>query len=225
MAVADSKTGRGELSPPAAPRPKRLLRRLGWLVAVLLGGSALILAGFAWFIGRVPSAEVKLNRSADGIVALTGGASRVTDALELLATGHGKRLLISGLNRATTLVEIARLNPEFATLVRCCVDIDRSINTLGNAIQTKRWAERQGFGSLIVVTSNYHMPRALAELRHQMHGAVLVPHPVVPERPKDDDSWWTHGAPARLVVLEYLKLLHAKLRMTFNPNAGADEPE
>ena len=48
----------------------------------------------------------------------------------------------------------------------CCVDLDYSaINTEGNAIETKRWAHRRGIRSLIVVTSNYHMPRAMAELR------------------------------------------------------------
>jgi len=81
---------------------------------------------------------VALDRNTDGIVALTGGASRIADAIELLASGRGKRLLISGAYRATNSKEISRLNPEFERWVRCCVDFDRSLNTLGNAIETKR---------------------------------------------------------------------------------------
>ena len=123
----------------------------------------------------MPAEEAPLTRNADGIVALTGGASRIADAIELLASGRGKRLLISGANRATNSNEISRLNPEFERWVRCCVDFDRSLNTLGNAIETKRWAERRGFRSLIVVTSNYHMPRALAEIAHQLPDVALVP--------------------------------------------------
>ena len=42
--------------------------------------------------GCLPSEEVALDRNADGIVVLTGGTSRVSDALELLAAGRGKRL-------------------------------------------------------------------------------------------------------------------------------------
>ena len=49
-------------------------------------------AGFLWFVATVPTEEVSINRPADGIVVLTGGASRIADAIELLAAGRGKRL-------------------------------------------------------------------------------------------------------------------------------------
>ena len=56
------------------------------------------------------------DRRADGIVALTGGASRVVDAVELLASGHGRRLLITGVNRTTHSGELARLAPDYERL-------------------------------------------------------------------------------------------------------------
>ena len=150
------------MTQPSARGPRPLLWRVGWSTFLLCAALVLALgAGFLWFIWRVPVEEAPLTRNADGIVALTGGASRITDAIELLASGRGKRLLISGANRATNSNEISRLNPEFERWVRCCVDFDRSLNTLGNAVETRRWAESRGFHSLIVVTSNYHMPRAL----------------------------------------------------------------
>ena len=172
---------------------------------------------------HVPVEEAPLTRNADGIVALTGGASRITDAIELLASGRGKRLLISGANRATNSNEISRLNPEFERWVRCCVDFDRSLNTLGNAIETRRWAERRGFRSLIVVTSNYHMPRALAEIAHQLPDVALVPFAVVTDRQRAE-PWWKGGATARLMVTEYVKYVFAKLRMGLNPAGTAGAP-
>jgi uncharacterized SAM-binding protein YcdF (DUF218 family) len=206
---------------PSSRPSGALLRRLGWsTIAVCAAAVVLMGLGFLWFLWRVPADEVALNRNADGIVALTGGASRITDAIELLASGRGKRLLISGAYRATNSNEISRLNPEFERWVRCCVDFDRSLNTLGNAIETKRWAESRGFRSLIVVTSNYHMPRALAEIAHQLPGVALVPFPVVTERQRAD-PWWARGATARLMVTEYLKYVFAKLRMGLNPASGA----
>jgi len=198
-----------------------LLRRLGWSTVALCAIVVVLLGlGFLWFVWRVPADEVALDRNADGIVALTGGASRIADAIELLASGRGKRLLISGAYRATNSKEISRLNPEFERWVRCCVDFDRSLNTLGNAIETKRWAERRGFRSLIVVTSNYHMPRALAEIAHQLPDVALVPFPVVTERQRAD-PWWARATTARLMVSEYLKYVFAKLRMGLNPAAQA----
>jgi uncharacterized SAM-binding protein YcdF (DUF218 family) len=201
----------------------RWLRRIGRTAAVIaFAAMAAVAAGFVWFVGRVPTAEIALNRNADGIVALTGGASRVADALELLAAKRGQRLLISGLNRSTTVTEIARLNPEFARDVNCCVDIDRARNTRGNAIQIKRWAEGRGFRSLIVVTSNYHMPRALAEIAHQLPQVALIPYPVVTDRQRLE-PWWTSGVAVRLMLSEYVKFIVAKLRMGLKPVAGADE--
>ena len=125
----------------------------------------------------MPTTEVALRRNADGIVVLTGGAFRISDALELLAAGRGQRLLITGVNPATRSREISRLVPEHQRWFACCVDLDHSaINTIGNAIETRRWAKARGFKSLIVVTSNFHMPRAMAELAHQLPDVTLVPY-------------------------------------------------
>ena len=221
--MVGSNTGDDAVEVPRSTKPSSspgLLRRLGmWTVVFCVGVAVLAGVGFLWFIWRVPADEVALDRNADGIVALTGGASRIADAIELLALGRGKRLLISGVNRATSSKEISRLNPEFERWVRCCVDFDRSLNTLGNAVETRRWAESRGFRSLIVVTSNYHMPRALAELSHQLPGVALVPFPVVTDRQRAD-PWWAGGATARLMLTEYAKYVFAKLRMGLHPVVG-----
>src|SRR5262249_46919764 len=94
--------------PDAAGRPSG--RWLRWFsratFTVCLTVALLLGLGFLWFIERVPSEEVVLTHNADGIVVLTGGASRVADAMELMAAGRGKRLLISGLNRSTSVDEV-----------------------------------------------------------------------------------------------------------------------
>jgi uncharacterized SAM-binding protein YcdF (DUF218 family) len=181
-----------------------------------LGVLALLL-GFTGFVWRLPDRQIVLDRDADGIVVLTGGTSRVTDALELLAAQRGKRLLISGVNPGTTIADIAYEIPDYRRLLACCVDLDYSaINTLGNAVQTRLWASNHGFHSLIVVTSNYHMPRALAELGHQLPDIALIPYPVLPDRLRTE-PWWSNGDTTRVVVSEYLKFLYAEVRMRFEP--------
>jgi len=198
-----------------ARRPMRWFARGMLFFALVL--VAAISGGFIWFVWNVPATEVTLNRNADGIVAMTGGASRVSDAIELLAAGHGRRLLISGVHRTTTLAEIARNNPRYETLVSCCVDLDHSaINTVGNAIETRRWARDRGFTSLIVVTSAYHMPRTMAELEVQMPDIALVPFPVVTEKLRNE-PWWASAPTARLILSEYAKYVVAQLRMRIEP--------
>jgi uncharacterized SAM-binding protein YcdF (DUF218 family) len=205
----------------ARPAPSgRLLRRAGLAtLAVCAGAVGLLVLGFLWFVTWLPAAEVSLDRNADGIVVFTGGASRTSDALELLAAGRGQRLLISGAHRGTNSNEIARLNPGFAEFARCCVDFDRSLNTLGNAVETRKWAQRRGIRSLIVVTSNYHIPRAMAELAHQLPNVTLIAFPVVSPSLRSE-PWWSNSATARLLIFEYLKYVFARLRMLVNPGAG-----
>jgi uncharacterized SAM-binding protein YcdF (DUF218 family) len=185
------------------------------LRAAMLCALALVL-GFVGFVWLVPQGQVALDRDADGIVVLTGGTSRITDALELLASHRGKRLLISGVFPGTTTADIAREVPNYDRLLACCVDLDYSAtNTLGNAVQARAWAMDHDFHSLIVVTSAYHMPRALAELSHQLPDVSLIPYPVVSDRLRIE-PWWSNGDTTRLVVSEYLKFLYAQVRMRFD---------
>lgn len=150
---------------------------------------------------------------ADGVVVLTGGSSRVSDAMELLAAGYGKRLLISGVHPTNEASDISRSVPDSQGLMRCCVDLDRSaVNTRSNAAETRRWARERGFKSLIVVTSNYHMPRAIVELSHAMPDVTLIPFAVVGDKWRDE-PWWTSGGTFRLLLSEYAKYVAAEVRV------------
>jgi uncharacterized SAM-binding protein YcdF (DUF218 family) len=146
-------------------------------------------------------------------VVLTGGSSRVSDAMELLADGYGRRLLISGVHPTNAASDISRSLSDNQSLLTCCVDLDRSaVNTRSNAAETRRWAHERGFKSLIVVTSNYHMPRAIVELSHAMPDIELIPFAVVGDKWRDE-PWWTSGAAVRLLLSEYVKYIAAELRV------------
>ena len=198
-----------------------LARWIGFLtMAALTAGLVLLVCGFFWFVLQIPNEEVQIDRKADGIVVLTGAAARIPDAIELLAAERGKRLLISGVYRNTRSNEIARLTPLYSKYFSCCIDLDRSaLNTFGNAIQTRRWAREHNFNSLIIVTSNWHMPRAMNELAHQLPDVTLIPYPVISEKVKND-PWWQNSATARLLIGEYFKYLFGIIRLHIDPDTG-----
>jgi uncharacterized SAM-binding protein YcdF (DUF218 family) len=215
----------GKPAAPARALPRaQVVLRYGIAFSVLAIVVALTL-GFFWFLHRMPTGEHPAERAAEGIVVLTGGASRINDAIELLAAGRGRRLLITGVNPTTHSRELARLTPHYRTLFGCCIDLDHSAqNTIGNAVETRRWARARGFHSLLVVTSAYHMPRAIAELEHELPDVTLIEFPVLTERQRSE-PWWSNGATARLVISEYLKFIAAVVRMHVLPRALEDEGE
>ena len=195
-------------APIVAPR--------SWLRATIVAALAMVFvgaaAGFVGFLSQMHGAEIKPDHNADGIVVLTGGSSRVSDAMELLAGGYGKRLLISGVHPTNAASDISRSLSDNQSLLSCCVDLDRSaVNTRSNAAETRRWARERGFKSLIVVTSNYHMPRAIVELSHAMPDVALIPFAVVGDKWRDE-PWWTSGATLRLLLSEYVKYVAAEVR-------------
>ena len=203
---------------PAAPEghcvskgaPAASTHRRGRLAHAAVVGAGLVafvfLAGFVIFLSSLERSERDPAGASDAIVALTGGAQRIEDAVELLAKGFGNRLLITGVNERTSREEIARLAPGQRNLVECCVDLDyRAQNTVGNAVEIGRWARSNRFRSLIVVTSNYHMPRALAELERTLPDTRKTPHAVVASGEPAD--WFSSPTRLRLLFSEYVKYL------------------
>jgi uncharacterized SAM-binding protein YcdF (DUF218 family) len=161
------------------------------LVLLLIWGAGL----FAFASRIVASTPAPEPAHADGIVALTGSSSvRIEAAVQLLEDGKAARLLVS-------------VAHDFGRAFNCCVDLGfRAANTQGNAQETANWAAYHGYRSLIVVTADYHMPRAILELQAAMPRVALHPYPVVTST-VDARRWWRNQGDARRLVVEYCKYL------------------
>ena len=162
---------------------------------------------------------------ADAIVALTGpSAERVNAAIRLLEQDKGRRVLISGVNRDVRRQELRALTPGSSRLFNCCVDLGfEAENTVGNAQEIAAWARAKHYDSVIVVTSDYHMPRSLLEIRGAAPGVKLIPYAV--STPSLDNSrWWRAAVTARRMTLEYMKYLAVLGREGMHRLTG-DHPE
>lgn len=195
--------------PPSARRRGRSLRLAAALAAAVLAGLAV---GFVAFAESVSRAAPPTDARADGIVVLTGGTARIDGALALLAEGRAERLLISGVNPAVGRDTLAATVPDaLRAALDCCVDVDHARDTVENAVLARAWAEQRGFASLIVVTSDYHMPRSMAELADAMPAVTLIAYPV--SNPDLDlAGWWRKPQVFSLLVREYGKYLLAEVR-------------
>lgn len=177
------------------------------VLAVIVG---LWLAGLLVFANRVidSTPAVEPADPADAIVVLTGASDlRLKEGMRLLERRKGQRLFISGVNREVTRAQLRDVTEGSKRLYDCCVDLGfEAENTVGNAREIADWARGHDFYTLIVVTSDYHMPRSLLELKADMPDAHFVAYPVAtPEL--DTRAWWKSPKGTRVLVLEYSKYL------------------
>lgn len=187
---------------------------------------------FIWVVGLTAFAD-RVDRyapvtnapTADAIVALTGASDvRIETAMRLLEASKGGRLLISGVNRDATREDVRGVTRGYDDLYDCCVDLDyEAETTLGNAQYTAEWTRARGYGSLILVTSDFHMPRALLELKAALPGVVLRPYAIETDT-VDAARWWRTGESARRMTLEYSKYLVVLFRELVLSVGGEKEP-
>ncbi len=177
--------------------------------------AAILILALIWAVGLVAFAQ-RIERLtpptepavADAVVALTGASDlRLEAAVRLLERGKGRRLLISGVNKEASRADVLVVTGAVKPIYDCCVDLGyTAADTIGNAGEIAEWAEGKGYDNLIVVTSDYHMPRALLLIRAAMPEARLTPYPVVTGA-VDVRRWWRKSGDARRLTIEYCKYL------------------
>jgi uncharacterized SAM-binding protein YcdF (DUF218 family) len=178
---------------------------------------AVWLGGLVWFIEQIPSPSMLTPPPKDAIVVLTGGAGRLEHGMEMLAERKGKVLFISGVSKQATLQDLLAFAPNAisATIKDMPIILGHEAqNTIGNARETAAWLRKEGYRDIYLVTSNYHMPRSLVEMREVAPDLQFTPAPVFP----DDFTiagWWSDKQSRSLIMLEYHKYLLARLRHWF----------
>lgn len=195
-------------------------RRRAWRLAVagLFAAGLAFAAGFVSFVSAILAAETAgPPPAADAVVVLTGGAGRVVEGLDLLAAGRARMLFVSGVDRGVDVAALLAVAQRDPAGIACCIALGHgATDTAGNAVETARWMAAQGFASLILVTTDWHMPRSLIEFRRAMPRATIVPRPV-PSPTVHVEDWWLWPGSARLLAGEYVKVLAALVRARLSP--------
>lgn len=189
----------------------RTVLRISAFSFILL--ATMFAGGFGWFANKVGHMTTPANPAkADAIIVLTGGQSRLDAAMDLLASGKGERLLISGVHPSASRHQLQAATGGDIRLFSCCVDIDRAaLDTIGNAEESAKWVESHAYGTVILVTNNYHMPRSLLELRRANPGISFIAYPVVNSDLKST-NWLRNPMVLKAILLEFAKFSVATAR-------------
>ena len=140
---------------------------------------------------------------ADAIVVLAGGKGRVDEGVRLYRERRAAYLFLIGVDPSVRKSDLYRQrpgdpSPEGVILERA------SRNTLENAILGREVILRRQVGSVLLITSRYHMKRAAILFRNALpRDLAIYPYPVDSRNLKED--WWSHGGSFYLLFTEFYK--------------------
>jgi uncharacterized SAM-binding protein YcdF (DUF218 family) len=165
------------------------------IAAVFVGSSPIALALYQAHERQYLPIAIDTTSVADAIVLLAGDVgipasprvetqihgNRVIHSLRLYRAGKAPLVIVSGGNvfsqqgLESEAEYTARLLEEFG-VPREAIVLDRvSRNTRENALETARLVGKHGLGKVLLVTSAFHMPRAVASF--QSVGIKVIPSP------------------------------------------------
>jgi len=141
-----------------------------------LASLALLLYALGFVLFAVTLADPAGAERTDAVVVLTGGSGRIERGMAVMKNKGAKRMLIAGADPSVTRADLARrLGPSSRATLRCCVDLgSESVDTRSNAEEARRWVVRNGYRSVRLVTSDWHMRRAAYEFHQDLPKTRII---------------------------------------------------
>ena len=152
----------------------------------------------------------------DAIVVLTGGRGRVEEGIRLYRDHRARWLYLVGVDPSVRKGDL--FTERAGTRDGAEIVLEKSSrNTLENALYTRDLIARHKINSLLLITSRYHMKRAVLIFRSTLPKDIAVyPYPVDSKNLKQ--AWWSHGGSFRLLFSEFYKYCLFKAFFLFAPN-------
>jgi len=190
------------------------MRKNPTIIVFLLVITSISFLNIYFFFQEVKKFENSVTNinNIDGIVVLTGDQFRIAKGIELLKRNPNKKLLISGVNKNINPVDIMKEFPSSINFFQCCIDIGKDAkNTFENIIETFEWMKSNEFTSIIIVTSDYHLPRVKLEINRFIDNQQIFYEAV---KTNESDSILR----LKKITLEYIKYIRTFLSIKIGIN-------
>lgn len=189
---------------------KRKRHRWKWVAGLFLLG---FIIDFAYFMSQIRWSDATYRftiPSADVIAVLTGGPQRLADGIELLKIRKAPFLLISGIEKESSLGSILAANRigDIDIDLRDRIFLDSvSQSTRDNADQIVQFLMERQLSSVIVVSAGFHFPRIQHLLGRSMIAMnyPLTVYWVGVRSNRFEGRWWFRWTSIDLVGREYAK--------------------
>lgn len=151
--------------------------------SIILSIAAILLlwgAGYLYYMHYTTLYIIDRSTVTNAITVLTGGRQRISTAVGLLKAGYAPILFISGVESKNHLKNFLLEN----NIKQDQVIYGNAPTTEENVREIAEFISNYNISSIRLVTSSYHMPRALLEVRGFIpitSRVTIVPHPVPSE--------------------------------------------
>lgn len=148
------------------------------------------------------------------LIVLTGGNHRIKKTLEVFfkIKNPNKKLFISGVGPGFNNKILKNLTRDYndnEKVISCCIKFEgKSKNTFSNAEESLKWVKSENINSFMLLTSNYHMPRAMLEFKNVSENFTITPYILIDE----SNTWYSSIIN---LISEYFKLKIALVRINF----------
>ena len=159
-----------------------------FLIILLL---LLLVIDYLFFYKKISNYNNSLNYN-NNFIVLTGGDNRVKKSLQIFfqIKSESKNLFISGVGKGfnkKTIKKLTQQNLNNERIIECCIQIEGiSRNTFSNALESLKWVKSKGINSFVLLTNNYHMPRAMLEFKSIFKDIDITPYVFIDE----NKIWW-----------------------------------
>jgi len=172
---------------------------------------AILFVDFAYRTSTMRQREV----STDAIVVLAGGRGRVEEGIRLYRSHSARLLFLVGVDPSVRKGDLFKEKKGERGGEEVFLE-KASRNTLENALYTRDLIAQRKVRSIRLITSRYHMMRAVLIFRSILPKDIAVyPYPVDSKNLKE--KWWSHGGSSRLLLGEFYKYCLFRAFFLFAP--------
>ncbi len=169
------------------------------------------LGGFIIFQQYIRKHQTDETTKTDAIVILTGGTNRISNGVKLYNDGLADMLFISGVGKHTNIQSLQ--NEHHVTFKNGTENVfvgREATNTIENAIEVSDMIRRHHLKTIRLVTSYYHMPRSVSEIKARHPDLMIIEHPVYSKNVSK--RWWKRPKSFYLIASEYHKFIFVYLK-------------
>lgn len=172
---------------------------------------AILFVDFAYHTSTMRPRKVE----SDAIVVLAGGRGRIEEGIKLYRSHSARLLFLVGVDPSVRKGDLFKEKKGARGGEQVFLE-KASRNTLENALYSRDLIAREKVRSITLITSRYHMKRAVLIFRSTLPKDVAVyPYPVDSSNLKE--KWWSHGGSSRLLLGEFYKYCLFRAFFLFAP--------